>query len=101
MARAHDSEMPMVESCQFRLSEALNDCENRSIDEAECQIAIPIKQIPDAAIVLRREINDFKPAVLAVSQKGQKGVWRETLAGKPVQLNDDRRWDKHCFLSRL
>jgi hypothetical protein len=71
----------MVESCQFSFSKTLNESKNRRIDETQGQVAIAVKQFPDAAVILRLEVNDFKPALLAVSQEAHKRVRTETLAG--------------------
>jgi hypothetical protein len=93
--------MAMVERCQFRLSEALHDSKNGGVNEAERQIAVAVKQLPDAPVVLRLEVDDFKPALLGVGEEAEKRVWTKTLPGKPVQLNDHRRWDEYLLVRRL
>jgi len=93
--------MAMVESRQFRFSQTLDDRKNGGVNKAKRETAIAIEQFTDAPIVLRLEIDDFKPALLGVSQEAQKRIWTKALAGKPIQLNDHWSWDEHLLIGRL
>jgi hypothetical protein len=93
--------MAMVERGQLRFSEALDYGKNGCVDEAEREITVAAEQFPDAAIVLHLEVDDFKPALLAVGQKAQKCIGSKTLAGQPVQFDDHRRWNEQFLVRRL
>jgi len=43
--------MALVQSCQFGLVEALNDCENRRIDETYVGVCVPAAQLADTSKV--------------------------------------------------
>jgi hypothetical protein len=101
VARANDREMAVVERCQFRLLEALHDRKHGGVNEAERQVGVAAKQLADAPVVLRVEVDDFEPALLGVSQKAQKCIWTQALARKPIQLNNHRRRDEHLLVGGL
>jgi hypothetical protein len=101
VARTNDREVAVVERCQLGFTETLDDGKNGCVDETKREVTVTIEQFPDTFVVLRLEVDDFEPALLSVSKEAQKSIETKTLAGKPVQLDDDRRWDKHLLVSRL
>jgi hypothetical protein len=61
-------------------------------------VAIAVKQFANAPVVLRLEVDDFKPALLGVGEEAEKRVWTKASAGKPIQLNDHGRRDEHLLV---
>ena len=93
--------MATVERRQFCFSQPLNDCQDSCVNEAQRKVTVAVEQFPNASVVLRLEVDDFKQALLAVSQKAPKSIWTKTLPGKPVQLDDHRRRDEHLLVRRF
>jgi len=87
--------MAVVERRQFAFTEPLHDGKYGRVDEAEREITITTKQFPNARYILCLQVDELEAAVFGVSKETQKRVGTKSLAGKPIQLNDNWRWDEH------
>ena len=93
MPRPDDREMAMVEGGQLRFFKPLDNGEDRGVDEAESEVAISIEKLADPAIVVELQLNDPQAAGVNVGEEVEKRVRMQTLARKPVHL--DENWGRH------
>ena len=90
--------MAAVESRQLLLAQPLDHCHDRSVDEAQPEVAVAGQKLADAVVVGTNEVDDGDRAVLDVSQERREGLRAEPVAGQPVELDDHgRRNDEPVF----
>jgi hypothetical protein len=89
MTRSEESEVAPIEGRQLWLVEPLDDRENRSVDEADVGIGVPIAQVANSRIVGRGEVGHDVGTGLDVVEEGNKDSRIQSLLDPVVDFDEN------------
>ena len=91
----------MVERRDLRLAESLHQGENRTVDEADLQIAVGAQQLVDPLVVLGDQILDDQRAASNLVEHRAEGTLAGVGAEQVVDLDQNRGGDDAPLARRL
>lgn len=90
MARPHRGEMTVVQRGELRLAEALDDREDRAVNEADIQVGIGPQQLVDALVVCGEKVLDDQRTASNLIERRDERSLRRVGAEQMVDLDEDR-----------
>ena len=94
------AEVPVVERGQLCLSEALDDREDRSVDEAEREIDIFDKKLAHTRVVRSDKLDDPELTLTHVVEERDERLRAEPARREPFELDHDRCRHEQRFAER-
>jgi hypothetical protein len=81
----------VVERRELGRAQALNDRKHGGVDEADAQVGVGRKDLPNAPIIARGEILDLVRAPVYFIEHRCDGIAAQLTRGQEVELNQDWR----------